>query len=1094
MAPQTDTIVDNRNQCVGNYLKERIEPGARLSIVSAYFTIYAYHALRKTLEDTGNIRFLYGDPRGVSDPDPGDEESKSFRLTDDDSIILRHALALKPLAKECADWIDKKVEIKTVTQANFLHGKLYHVAGETRSSALVGSSNFTRRGLGLGKTPNIELNIVIENEVARDSLIDWFDDLWNDNELTRDAKDEVLSALERLGRPWSPEFVYYKTLFHIFEDRLNQQNENDKEIKDINLESTKIWKALYAFQREGARSVINRLKIYNGAIIADSVGLGKTWTALAIVKYFELLNEKVLVLCPKKLEENWIRYTSLANRPGNPFDEDRMGYTVLAHTDLSRERGNAGYIDLAHFNWSSFGLVVIDESHNFRNQGQDKKDENGNQIRMSRYNKLIKNVIGSGVRTKVLMLSATPVNTSLRDLRNQIYLMTGNSRNAFRKSLGISDIQILFGNAEKKFKTWEKKNRREEGVCDKNELLEDLGTDFLTLLDAVTIARSRKHICNFYPEETESIGGFPQRSRPVNLSPRTDTKDTLSYEKLHEMISGFHLAIYRPSSYLKNEEIEGQGTDPFKQRDRERWLVGMMRTNLLKRLESSIHAYRLTVGRMLENMTDIDYRIKLFQKEGIADPGSNGILATIDEDDENSWISQTIAEDEEFVIGKNKQYSFNDINITKWQKDLEKDRETFQYLLAMAEPVLPDRDAKLAELRKILCDKIVNPTCNRKGELNQKALVFTAFADTAYYLYENLKDKIPDADLGLITGSGDNRSTVGFNSFTEILACFAPKAQDYEMDPDIDILIATDCLSEGQNLQDCDLVINYDIHWNPVRLMQRFGRIDRLGSQNDLISMVNFWPTKDLETYLNLQNRVEARMALADAAGTGSDDLLEDTRTELRFRDEQLKRLREETLDIEDSEDNVTLSDLTLDDFIADLLRYLESNRKELEMAPIGICSITDTEIRDNFDIKPPLGTIFCLRHKTPSTDQKTNVLQPYFLVYLNENGNIHCGFRKAKQCLNLFARLSLGYNEANKDLEDIFANETDQGKKMEKYEHLLELALEDIKKSFQKASLNALANSSDGLIPMKSEQPEEQRDFELITWLVIKSKEVFDV
>ncbi len=1083
-------IVDNRGRRVGDFLRERLAAGADLSIVSAYFTIYAYEALRDVLDDAGRVRFLYGEPRSVAAPDPGADEAKAFRLTEDGGIALKQALAQKPLARACAAWIEKNVAIRTVEQANFLHGKLYHIARpDGGGAALAGSSNFTRRGLGFGAAPNIELNLEVRNERERAALLCWFDEIWADETLTRDAKQEVLAALARLGRAYEPEFVYYKTLFHVFEERLAERGEREGLLEGVHLHDTEIWKALYEFQRDGAAGAVNRLLRHNGCIVADSVGLGKTWTALAVIKFFELRNERALVLCPKKLEENWLRYTSWAGYRNNPFEKDRLNYTVLAHTDLSRYTGKAGAIDLEKLHWGAFDLIVIDESHNFRNEGRDRRDEQGRIVRRSRYNRLLEEVVKSGVRTKVLMLSATPVNTSLSDLRNQIYLMTEKNRDAFREELGIGDLQTLFGVAQKQFSQWETR-RRSDGNADKAALLESLGADFLALLDAVTIARSRDHVRRFYPGLEELIGGFPQRAKPENLYPPTDLEGAVSYDDLHERIGKFRLAVYMPSQYLKDTSAldEEKARLRFDQRDREHWLVAMMRVNLLKRLESSVHSFALTMGRILEKMDELDRRIEAWRKSGAAAEIES--LPDADEDDE------------EFTLGKGRRYRLGELDLDAWQNDLRKDRRIFERLLRRAQQVTVERDVKLDVLKRTLERKAAAAPADKDGRPNRKALVFTTFADTAGYLYDNVEPWARQR-LGLcsalVTGGGANRSTARETEFIGILERFAPRAQQRkEAGEEIDILIATDCLSEGQNLQDCDLVVNYDIHWNPVRLMQRFGRIDRIGSRNRQVAMTNFWPTADLDCYLDLKNRVEARMALADVAATGRDDPLNDViaasqsgggplQLELRFRDEQLQRLREEILDIEDAGGGIAMSDLTLDDFIADLLQYVQQNRKQLEAAPFGIHAVVDGE-RPNERAEPP-GAIFCLKQKTVAVERTPNLLQPWFLVHVRGDGTVRYTFRQAKQALTLFRALAAGRKQARMDLEDAFDRETDNGRKMEQYAGLLDAALRSIAGAFRSAERSRLTQGRGGKIVKAAQRPGKAADFELITWLVIADK-----
>ena len=1078
-----NAIIDNRQRRVGDFLREGIEADANLSIVSAYFTIYAYEALREALDGAGRVRFLYGEPRGVGAMDPEGGEPKSFRLTEDGGIELRHAMAQKALARACADWIEGKVDIRTVRQANFLHGKLYHLARENgASAALVGSSNFTRRGLGFGATPNIEVNLEVRAEADREPLLRWFDELWNDESLTRDAKEDVLAALARLSRAYSPEFVYYKTLFHVFEDWLARQGEREGLLHDVHLHDTEVWKALYEFQRDGVTSAINRLLRHNGCIVADSVGLGKTWTALAIIKFFELRNERVLVLCPKRLEPNWTRYPSWAAQRNNPFEKDRFNYAVMAHTDLSRYEGRAGTVDLAGFNWGAFDLVVIDESHNFRNEGRDRTDDAGHVVRRSRYNRLLEEVVKDGVRTKLLMLSATPVNTSLRDLRNQIYLMTEKRRGAFREALGIGDIQALFGVAQREFQQWEKER---QGGAGKAALFGRLGADFLVLLDAVTIARSRDHLRRYYPAVTERIGGFPERAKPENLHPPADRAGGLSYDELHERIGAFRLAVYNPSEYLK--DTSGLDAEKarlrFDQRDREHWLKGMMRVNLLKRLESSVHAFTLTTERILERMDDLDCRIEAWRVRG--------------EEEETDALPDEDEEDEEFMVGRGRRYRLDELDLDRWQADLREDRAVFADLHRRATRVTVERDAKLADLKGLLRRKVDAAPEDKDGRPNRKALVFTTFADTARYLYEHLSDWVRNelgAHAALVTGGDGNRSTAGAARFDDILGQFAPRAQNGSGASDeIDILIATDCLSEGQNLQDCDLVVNYDIHWNPVRLLQRFGRIDRLGSRNRRVSMVNFWPTANLDRYLDLRNRVEARMALADAAATGGDDPLSEgvARSDLAFRDAQLKRLREEVLDAEEAADGIAMSDLTLDDFVADLLHYIQQHRAALEAAPLGIHAVVDDRATvpsqseaASAPVRP--GVIFCLRHNAGTSERTPNRLWPYYLVHVRDDGTVRYTFRQAQQCLTLFRALAAGREQTLVALEDAFDRETEHGRRMSRYGQLLDAALRNIAGIFRGAQLQALSRDRGATLAKPSERPDRPADFELVTWLVI--------
>ena len=554
MSNRNTRIRDNHDRgTVGDFLKSNIENGSSLSVVSAYFTIHAFEALKAHLWEIDGLRFLFGEPDFIKNLDARNTDSKAFKI-EDEGLQLDKPLQQRPIAQECADWIKDKVEIKSTRQSNLLHGKMYHIANNGVEKAIMGSSNFTVQGLGLGQSNNnIELNLEVEDDQDRQDLKAWFDDVWNDDERVEDIKKKVIDRLEKLGDDQAPEFIYYKTLYELFRDELETRMNNEQKLEDTHLYDTKIWDTLYAFQQDGVKSVIARLLRHNGCILADSVGLGKTYTALAVIKFFELRNDRVLVLCPKKLRENWALYPVHYSQLNNPFEEDKFGYSLLSHTDLSRYSGDADGTDLAGFNWSNFDLVVIDESHNFRNDTKPERDDAGNITRHSRYTRLLEDVIKEGAQTKVLMLSATPVNTSLIDLRNQIYLMTEKREDAFQKSLGISNIRALLGQAQRTFKAWED-NPDAGGGRDKSKLLNELGADFFQLLGGVSIARSRRHIKSFYADEIERIGEFPKQPKPENHHPLTDLTGALSYKYLADQIEKFSLSVYTPSSYVISEE------------------------------------------------------------------------------------------------------------------------------------------------------------------------------------------------------------------------------------------------------------------------------------------------------------------------------------------------------------------------------------------------------------------------------------------------------------------------------------------------------------------------------------------------------------
>lgn len=1091
----TSGIRDNYHRgSVGEFLKEKIRSGSALSIVSAYFTIYAFEKLKDQLTTIDEMRFLFGEPRFVSSLDPDKADKKQFKV-EDEGITLGNRLEQKRLAKECADWISAKVEVRSVKQSNLLHGKMYHIAHGEVEEAILGSSNFTVRGLGLAEgNNNIELNLEVDSNRDRRDLKAWFDEIWAATALVEDVKQEVLAYLAQLYQNNTPEFVYYKTLFHIFEKFLADQTEGGLIDERTNFVDTEIWKVLFDFQKDGVRGAINKILTHNGCIIADSVGLGKTFEALAIIKYFELLNYKVLVLCPKKLRENWTVYQAQNNSPLNLFINDRFGYTVLSQTDLSRDGGYSGDIDLSAINWGNYDLVVIDESHNFRNNTRGKRDEEGNVIRKSRYERMMDDIIKSGIKTRVLMLSATPVNNDLTDLRNQIYFITEEVDDAFKDTLGIGSVKGTLDVAQRSFNEWTKK----KGVHRTADLLEKFSSAFFKLLDELTIARSRKHIEKYY--DIAKLGGFPDRRKPVAVFPEIDLKGRfMSYDKLNDEISNYKLSLFSPSNYVLPEHVkkyESRGIPAFTQKQREHYLIGMMKVGFLKRLESSVRSFAITMDRTITKIEDLEERIERFQKMQQED-------ASLD----LSNVMPDALDDEElrdaFQVGEKFPYQLAHLDLAKWLKDLDSDKQQLSTLSAVADQVTPARDAKLAELKKLIEAKVKKPTRNKDGKPIRKVLVFTAFADTAKYLYDAIKDWARN-DLGIHIamvsgGAVENQTTYGKNDFNHILTHFSPIAKKRDkipslpQDAEIDLLIATDCISEGQNLQDCDYLINYDIHWNPVRVIQRFGRIDRIGSRNSAVQLVNFWPTQDLEKYITLKARVEARMALVDIAATNEDNILrvedieELIKDDLKYRDRQLLKLKDQVLDLEDVTESVTLNEFTLDDFRMDLTRYIEANRKTLQDAPLGLYAVVPTDPQHP-SIKP--GVIYCLKQKGDSTGGETvNPLQPYFLVYvLDQDRVVNYTFAQPKQILDIYRTLCAGKNVPYDDLCALFDERTQNGMDMTAYSELLRVAVESIASIFKKRAIGELMSGRGGVLLDESKQASETTDFELITWLVISA------
>ena len=1078
--PEYRHILDNQSGTVADFLERSLEGAAAFDLVSAYFSIYGYQRLADQLDRVGKVRFLFGEPSSADDPDPGGKEPKSFQLLED-GLTPNHALAQKFLARRCAEWVGgKAVSVRSVSRSNFLHGKMYLTEGASGArTAVAGSSNFTQRGLGGGEQANLEINLAVRDAEVAGELREWFDRLWNDRERTRDVKRQVLDALNRIGEDYAPEPVYYKTLYELFRDEIDERREGDSAPAYAGLYQSAIWNTLYEFQKEGAKSVIARLRKHNGCILADSVGLGKTYTALAVIKYFEQRNERALVLCPKKLQENWSLYPVYNGHAQNPFSEDRFAYTVLAHSDLSRDSGKSGSVDLGNFNWGAYDLVVIDESHNFRND------------RGQRYERLLEEVIKQGVKTKVLMLSATPVNISLLDLRNQIYLMTEGRDQHFRESLGVGDIESLMREAQRRFNEWEA-DRSQTGHRDKEKLLENLGPGFFRLLGAVSISRSRHQIELVYGQEMERIGGFPEREEPDNRYPPTDLRGELSYDRLVDRINEFQLAVYRPSDYLIDEsrmrELEREKEEQnFNQQDRERFLMGMIRTNFLKRLESSAYALTLTLGRTINKIEELLGKMDRYQRGTASEDLAEADFLPDEED---------VTEDEGFVNQGKRPYRLRELDLNRWRRNLEGDIEILAAARDDVAAITPERDGKLAEIKQVIGDKWNNPTTDQDGRTIRKMLVFTTFKDTAEYLYENLSGLAAEAGVNIAMVSGDGvKTTVGENRFHAVLSNFAPGARGRrgeEGADEIDLLIATDCISEGQNLQDCDAVVNYDIHWNPVRLIQRFGRIDRIGSRNPSVRMVNFWPTKHMDLYLNLQGRVEARMALADAAASGEDDPLteEGVQMELNFRYEQLKQMREEILDLDDLDDSPSMSDFTLDYFFTQLLLYLDKNREALERMPPGAYAVAEEGAAP---ARP--GVVFFLRLRNAGSDSgghPASPVHPYYAVYIRDDGHIRFGCGNTGQILSLFESVAAGRTQPNLGLCDLFGRETDQGRNMAAYDKLLRDCIAGIRQAHDRKQTAGLGRDGarDFVLPRASEAPRSASAFDLVTWLIIKPTE----
>jgi SNF2 family DNA or RNA helicase len=1083
-------ILDNKKEFVYKELEDNIKKGSKLSIISGYFTIYAYSVLKKKLNNIDNLRFIFKEPiflkankkevreYYIDNINPKDIFGNEFELK------LRNEMTQGSIAKDCAEWIRKKVEVKSFKTSDTSQPRMIYVDNPDGDSLCInGTPDFTTDGLGITPSNRTDVNTAFINEASNSTFLDIFDDLWENNQELVDVKNQLLDEMEVIYKENPGEFIYFVSMFHLFKEYLGELDDGNIVREGTRFKETSIWNKLYKFQKDAVIGAIDKIEKYNGLILADSVGLGKTFTALAIIKYYELRNDRVLVLVPKKLRDNWTIFTQ--NDKRNIFVDDRFRYDILNHTDLSRDKGKSGDIDLAGINWGNYDLVVIDESHNFRNNPAVND-------RQTRYEKLMDDIIKSGVKTKVLMLSATPVNIKMTDLRNQISFIS-EENDKHLNDMGIDSIDYTLRKAQEVFNNWSK---LEDEYRTSERFVNMINMDYFKLLDTLTIARSRKHIEKYY--NIEEIGKFPKRLKPINKYADIDTKKEFPEIKdINSIIKQLKLAIYAPTHYILPPMREkyadlydtdvGEHGSTFKQSDRESQLVGLVRINMLKRLESSIHSFKLTISRILFKINDILEKIY----SGISyDPNID--IKDIDPEQENY---------DELMFGKKQKVLFQDMDLVKWKQDLELDKKKLKQILSDSEKIKPERDKKLQILKEIIQDKVNNPINVNNNKENKKVIVFTTFADTAKYLYENIaswaKDKL-NLDSGMVTGSGSNKTTLKLTKSTDIndiLMNFSPISKEREkiygndekiMSKQIDILIGTDCISEGQNLQDCDFLINYDIHWNPVRIIQRFGRIDRLGSINNEIQLLNFWPNMELDEYINLTSRVEDRMVIVDATATGDENIIaKNTTTKVvDFREKQLKKLQEEVVDLEDVSGGISITDLTFNDFKVELMEYMKDHKKELEDAPSGIYSI----VKIDDDLKEELnpGVIFLLKQSKGSSESKQqNPLIPYYLIYVNEESSVVLNYNNSKKIMDLYKKLCTGKRECFKELIAIFNQETKHGKKMDKYSNLLKIAIDNILDKKQDLGTASLF-SKGGTNPVKNDIVGLE-EFELITFLVLK-------
>ena len=1074
-------ILNNISEIARDDMAATISKGSKVSIAAACFSMYAYKELKKQLEGVEEFRFIFTSPTFITER--ASKEKREFyipRMNRESSLYgtefeikLRNEMTQKAVAKECAEWIRKKAVFKSNVTGENMAGFMTVDKKEEQISYMP-FSGFTTVDIGCERGNN-SYNMINRMESPFSiQYMELFDSIWNDSNKLQDVTEAVIENITSAYNENSPEFIYFMTLFHVFSEFLEDISEDVLPNEATGFKQSKIWSMLYDFQKDAALAIINKLEKYNGCILADSVGLGKTFTALAVMKYYENRNKSVLVLCPKKLAENWNTYKD--NYINNPIASDRLNYDVLFHTDLSRTGGMSNGLDLDRLNWGNYDLVVIDESHNFRNGAGTHANTQEN-----RYVRLMDKIIRTGVKTKVLMLSATPVNNRFVDLRNQLAIAyEGNAENINNKLNTQKPIDDIFRQAQKAFNAWSKLEPKDRTT---DALLRTLDFDFFEVLDSVTIARSRKHIEKYY--NTAEIGKFPERKKPISLRPNlTSLKEAINYNEIYEQLMLLSLCIYTPSNYIFASKMEkymdlthNKGQN-LTQKGREQGIRRLMSINLLKRLESSVHSFYLTLSRIKKLITDTIEAIDYFEEYGSADFDMyEANDSEFDMDDENTDF---------FQVGKKVKINLADMDYQSWRTELKADLDVLELLTLMVADITPEYDTKLQTLYDLISDKIEHPI----NEGNKKILIFSAFSDTAEYLYENVSAFVKEKyglNTAMITGAVDGKSTIqGLKAtLNNVLTCFSPISKSKSVlmpnnDFNIDVLIATDCISEGQNLQDCDFLVNYDIHWNPVRIIQRFGRIDRIGSKNDSIQLVNFWPDMTLDDYINLKSRVETRMKISVMTSTGDDDLINtEEKGDLEYRKQQLKRLQEEVVDIEEMSEGISIMDLGLNEFRLDLLEYMKVH-PDMNTKPRGLHAVVSSTN------ELPEGVIFVLRNVNNSVNiDNQNRIHPFYMVYIGENGEVICDYLNPKKLLDDVRLLCRGKTKPIKEVYTKFNEETDDGKNMTKCSELLNDAIHSIMDVKEESDIDSLF-SAGGTSALMSEVSGLD-DFELICFLVIK-------
>lgn len=1102
------SLIDNVNKTLGDDLKAELKSGAKLKIAASFFSIYAFDALKKELGKIKQLQFVFTSPTFVTDT--AKKEKREFIIPklnrerglygSEFEIHLKNKLTQKAIAKECAAWIRNKGVFYTNT-SNMKMQDFICIKNDNSVTAYNPIQGFTSEGLGYEKSNSVSNFVHKINQPAAKQYMHLFDQVCSNKNNIQEITDKIISHIETVYQENAPQRIYFLFIYNIFKDFLQEINPDVMPNDLTGYRDSLIWNKLYSFQQDAAIGIINKLEKYNGCILADSVGLGKTFTALAVIKYYELKNKSVLVLCPKKISEIWTNYN--ANLVTNLFVKDRFNYDVLFHTDLSRYQGETLGIDLAKVNWGNYDLVVIDESHNFRNRSIYKD-------KISRYQRLLDEVMRQGVKTKVLMLSATPVNNSFGDLKNQLALAyEGETENLDQKLDTSKNIDTIFKNAQQAFNKWSKFSEPQRTT---QAILNLLDFDFFKLLDSVTIARSRQHIKNFY--NSDEIGGFPRRLKPISHSfTLSDSPNSIGLDQIYEDLSGLNLAVYTPLRFVFASKAEKYANmydtttavgGKFKQKDRETSLQTLMTINILKRLESSVCSFRITLTNISNKMHDLLDKINRYQEDT-----KNGFFDVVDgdlgyDDDENDDTSIEQITESEHIIGDKQQINLADVDTCSWKKELQQDVLVIDELLQNIEEISPQHDSKLQQLKQQIIDKVKNPI----NQGNKKVIVFTAYSDTADYLYQNLAAPLGQ-QLGIhsakITGAGAV-STIGNiagsaanPSMQELLTLFSPLSkQKADIFPHeertIDLLIATDCVSEGQNLQDCDYLINYDIHWNPVRIIQRFGRIDRIGSPNKQIQLVNYWPGIALEKYIKLREKVQKRLVIANLASTGDENLLSEQQGDIPYRQQQLKRLQQGELDLEENSGGVSITDLGLNSYRMDLLNYIETKtelkssiksglKTGLKQLPKGLHAVVPATAELEAGVIFALKSLQKIAHK-----HIINQLHPYYLIYVNYQQQVVYDHTQTKHLLELCRQACYGQDQPIAEVYQPFNRRTQDGLDMRLYSQLLDVAINSIQKNKQQQDINSLfsgqkTSALEGDIAGVS-------DFELIGFIVIEDND----